>query len=222
MSWRTGLLAAAAAGALSLAAQPAKALMTLTVNNGDQVDGWDIVFPSNISITADDSPNLTLNVVGAFTTASLASIEFVQASYTASPTITFATMAIHNNSGQSFGSYKEQLFTLVPGNTAAPTVQTSFNLDDPEQDVFTRQTIGTNSVDLVGSLADGHVSRLGYDPTGGELVFDANPVSSGLEKVFSVKNLPSMGVSAIIPEPTGLGAIGIGMVFMRRRKRSHI
>lgn len=223
MSWRTGLLAAAAvAGSLSFMAEPSRAISLITVNNGDEVDGWDIVFPANITITADNSPDLMLNVAGTFTSASLATIEFVQAEYDASPTISFATLAIHNESGQSFGSYKEQLFSLVSGNTPPPTVAMSFNLDDPGQNVFTRQTIGTNSVTLMGSLPDGGVSRLGFDATGGELVFDANPVSSGLEKVFSVKNTPAMGLQTPLPEPAGLALVGGAMIALGRRRRSHI
>jgi hypothetical protein len=219
MLWRSALTAAALAGSLTLAAQPSLATK-LAVNNGDEVDGWEIVFPSNITIFSLDTPTLTLDVSGTFPTATLASIQFVQAEPEASPTITFAKMAVDNTSGQPFDSYKEQLFSEVTGNTPAPTIQQSFNLDDPALNVFTRQTVGFNSVTFLGQLNNNQTSELGYDSTGGTLIIDANPVSSGLDKIFEVKNTPSMGGSEIvIPEPATFSMmIGAGILLGWRRR----
>ena len=70
------------------------------MNNGDQVGGWDIVFPAGITMVEESNqPTLTLQEVDDVSTVGIQDITFVQATYNASQTITFATQTFTNDTG---------------------------------------------------------------------------------------------------------------------------
>lgn len=211
-AWLKSASAAAMLAILCWASSPARALTV--VNNGDQVDGWDIVFPSGLTLIQEtDQPTLTLQVMGAFNSLTPQDITFVQATYTASPTITFATQTMSNSTGNKLIGLKQSLHTRLPGNTPVPTITGSFNLNNPARTVFTTKLASPSAVTLNGPFKNGMTSLLGFGVNGGNMVISANPVTSGLKKIFMVKETPL----PVVPIPpaawTGLsGLLGLGAI----------
>jgi hypothetical protein len=178
------------------------------VSNGATIDGWEVVFPANMSLVSEDTPTFTLEETGAFDSLAPLDILFVQASYAASPTITIDSETLTNNVGQLKG-VKNEVTSVLAGNTASPSILTTFSLTNPNNSVFSRQTIGNTFVTYRGTFSKGSKAVL----NNGDLVVSANPVTSGMRKIFF---LHDEAVPAVPLPPavwTGLsGLLGLGAI----------
>jgi hypothetical protein len=204
------LLAIAAAVGLGLTAVPVRAepVISSPVSNGENIDGWQVVFPAGVTLESENTPTLTLEEVGAFNSLSPLSVLFVQSSYTASPTITIAGQSLTNDSIYPLSGVTKQISPVVAGSSA-PTILSTFSLSNPSTEVFNRQTVGSSSITFHGLLNIGATSVL----NNGQLVISANPSTSGLRKVFFVNDDPI----PVVPLPaavwTGLsGLLGLGAI----------
>jgi hypothetical protein len=204
--------AAAILGFLGLFASPARALTV--INSGDEVDGWDIIFPSGISVLEEDAQStLTLQTTGTFTSTAPQDIMFVQARYAAAATVTIDSENLTNLSGANFSGFSQKLVTLLPGTGASPPAFTqAFTLNRPSANKFTNQTLSSILDALTGSLANDATSKLG-GTNGGALVINGNPALTLLKKVFYLQETPIPVVPIPAASWTGLsGLLGLWVI----------
>ena len=205
---------------------PARALTV--VSSGDEVDGWDIIFPSGMTVLSEDNASsLTLETVGTFNSTASEDIMFVQARYAAVATVTIDSENITDGIGVNLSGFSQQLVTLLPGTGASPPAfAQGFTLNRPAANKFTSQTLTSTLDTLSGSLANDATSKLG-GTSGGSLVINGNPALSLLKKVFFLQETPI----PVVPIPaacwTGLsGLLGLATIAgikkllkLRRRAR---
>ncbi|HUB25374.1 MAG TPA: hypothetical protein VL992_08080 [Tepidisphaeraceae bacterium] len=185
------------------------------MSNGATIDGWEIVYPANLSLVSEDTPTLTLEETGAFDSLAPLDLLFVQASYTASPTITISSETLTNNVGQLKG-VKNELTSVLAGNTASPSILSTFSLTNPNNSTFSRQTIGNTYVTFRGTFNKGSNATL----NNGDLVISANPVTSGIKKIFFLHNEAVPAVPLPPAVWTGLsGLLGLGLISGLRKLR---
>jgi len=209
------LIAATAVVAAGLAGSSQAATV---LNTGDVVDGWAISFPVGIALVNDGGGSLTLEKAAAFDSLEGLSITFNQVSASASSTITITDESITNVSGSSFGGFQFLVLNELPGNAADATLQP--NAFAGGTSPFTTQSDSPSTITLGGgTLANDQTAKWGFDSTGGDLVMNANPATSGQFKVFDLKEIP-----VLIPIPaaawTGLsGLLGLALIGNAKRLR---
>ncbi|MGA2232063.1 MAG: hypothetical protein ABSH22_14295 [Tepidisphaeraceae bacterium] len=184
------------------------------MSSGDEVDGWDIIFPAGMTVLSEDNASsLTLETQGIFNSTASQDIMFVQARYAAVATVTIESENLTNDTGSRLSGLSQKLVTLLPGTGAsAPAFTQGFTLNRPAANKFTSQTLTSTQETLSGSLANDATSKLG-GTGGGSLVINGNPALSLLKKVFFLQETPI----PVVPIPaacwTGLsGLLGLGAI----------
>lgn len=207
-----------AAAALVAAGFASSTHAATVLKSGDTVDGWKITFPVGIALVDDGGGSLTLEKAAAFDSVEGLDITFTQLAYTASSKITITDESITNVSGSAFGGFQFLALNTLPGNAAPASFEANAFAGGTAP--FTKQTDSADTISLSGgSLANDSTAKWGFNASGGALVIDANPATSGLKKVFDFKEAP-----ALIPVPaaawTGLsGLVGLALIGNAKRVR---
>jgi hypothetical protein len=208
------------ATALVVAGLAGSSQAATVLSSGSQVDGWSISFPVGISLVSDGGPTLTLEKGAAFTNIEGLVITFTQVSYNASPTIDITDETVTNVSGQDWSGFQFIAANTLTGNAGAATLEpNAFNNSTPP---FTTQTDSPSTITLGGGVQPNLATAdWGFGSSGGDLVIDANPATSGVKKVFDFKEIP---VTSVIPLPAagwmGLtGLVGLGLISSAKRMR---
>lgn len=206
-------LAALAVSAAVFAGVGSAHAATVLKSGGSPIDGWKITFPADVTLIDEGGGTLTLAKAATFNSAEGLDITFTQVgTTTVSPTITFASETITNNSGSAFNSFQFLLQNTFAGSSSNAVFSgTTFT----NTGVFTTTTPGSDTITLSGgTLANGATTNFG-GTDGGSLVINANPVTTGT-KVIDFKEIPGPGPTGVpIPAAawTGLsGLLGLGLI----------
>jgi hypothetical protein len=221
MNTKLTIAAAAILAAGFVSSTQAAAVLSVPVVSGNTYDGWNITYPVGISLVSDASTGgLVLEKNAAFDSAEGLDITFTQVSYSASPTITVTDESITNVSGAAFGGFQFLALNTMAGNAGAPTFAPGVAFAGGTAP-FTTQTDSSDVITLGGgTLGNTQTAKWGFGATGGDLVIDANPASSGAKKVFDFKEIPVTAVPLPAAAWTGLsGLVGLGLIGSAKRLR---
>ena len=186
LSRRTKQLAIAALSTLTAASAHASVIM----QSGDEVDGWRIAFPNDITIVDEQQSTAVIDVTSDVTSSTALSLNFIQANYNASPTITINEFSVDNGTSSPLDAVNLNLSTLLPGTGAgtASYANQAFNLVSPTQNIFTTQTVSPNQIHFAGTLAPSQTASFGAatGSNAGEITINGQPSKSGLKADFNV------------------------------------
>lgn len=222
--WFSGV-AAVLAVALAISV-PARA--AITINSGDVLGGWQITFPENVALFADQGVqgtinNNTLNLekLANFTgpiredfTIDPLEIVFTQVEEDAVPFITITNEAVINHNPLPWIGFD---FYLVndEGEGTGPTFLEGFNDIDP----FTSVDFDDQLIQLRGGVVNvGETVFFGVGPDGGDLRIAAAPTAAGTLRTFRFGEQP---IPIPLPPAAWMGLSGIAGVVLFRKRLSH-
>jgi hypothetical protein len=228
MNRLTLMLSAMAVGAIALSGTKSASAATV-IQSGDTVDGWKISFPSDVglSLVYDNATGVELGLekFADFATTEGIAITFTQASYTAAAQqIAILDETITDQTTSSFSGF--QFLVISPMDGGQKFASTFSSISPWTADSLTPD--GTSYTLSGGTLGIGDTASLGFGANGGDLVMDANPVTSGLPSDFALKEIPLTGGggSTVVPLPaaawtglSGLAGVIVLNLLSKRRKR---
>jgi len=212
---RFGLFAIGGMVALSMVGT-AKAATVLST--GADVSGWDIYFPTGVTLEEDSATTLSLSiekqaVFGPGTSGLV--ITFVpDGSGTYATNLLINDLSLTNNTGFSWTGFQE----LLVNTTGSATFTNTFAANDVNP--WTTSTITTpTEIDFGGGTLltqpnNPYVALLGYAAEAGDYIDINSP--TGAE--FFLKEIP---VEATVPVPASvwIGLVGLGMVLVAKKAR---
>lgn len=226
---RTLMLSAMAVGAIAMVGSNSASASTV-IQSGDTVDGWKISFPVGVglSLVADNTTGVELGLekFADFQSTEGIAITFTQASYTAAAQqIAILDESITNSTTTPFSGFQFLVISPMAGGQSFTSTFTS--ISPWTSDSLTPD--GTSYTLSGGTLGIGDTASIGYGVNGGDLVMDANPVTSGLPSDFFLKEIPITGGGGSSPVPlpaaawTGLGGLaGVIVLNLLSKRRQRV
>ena len=204
------------AAALLLGVSAGRANAATILHSGQTVDGWKISFPAGVQLVSDDG-KLKLEKFAAFTNTEGFVITFTQVSYTAGSVVNFVNESLTNVSGETWSGFQHLLLNTLPGN--APDAKFTSAFGPTPDSFFTHVTLTDDVITHDGGLVqDTDTIKFGFGAEGGDMMIAANPATSGMKKVFSLKEVPIVGVPLPAAVWSGLSSLlGLGLAAHGKR-----
>lgn len=186
------------------------------IKSGDTVEGWKISFPAGVQLVSDTG-GLVLEKFASFTNNEGFVLTFTQVDSNANEFIKFVNEALTNSTGTTWTGFQHILNTEMGNPPNAEFTDNFSTTGTPFSTVnFTSDVITFGG----GTVANTDTINFGFGAEGGDMVIDGHPTTDGVKRVFTLKEVPVVGVPLPAAIWSGLsGLAGIGVIGLGKKAR---